>query len=118
MKKLLIAALSLFALSFSADAQVTVEDNKIEAVITPETSREQLFEIRNALLPHGLEMRYDQIQWNAEQQLMTINLRVKGQANEVQSYSTQNLPAEGGVRIVFRTDVPDGSALCVSPTCE
>jgi hypothetical protein len=118
MKKIVIAALSIFALSYSADAQVTVENNKIEAVITPETSRQQLADIRNALLPHGLEMRYDQIQWNPQQQLTAINVRVKGEGTSVQTFTTQNLAGDGNIRIVFRTDVPAESALCVSPSCE
>lgn len=118
MKKIIIAALCIFALSYSADAQVTVEGNTIEAVITPETSRQQLFEIVTALKPLGLEMRYDQIQWNNEQQLMSINVRVKGEATSIQSYATQNLVGDGNIRIVFRTDAPAESALCVSPSCE
>jgi hypothetical protein len=118
MKKIVIAALSIFALSYSADAQVTVENNKIEAVITPATSRQQLADMRTALLAHGLEMRYDQIQWNTQQELTAINVRVKGANTDVQAFATQNLMGDGGIRIVFRTDAPAASALCVSPSCE
>lgn len=116
MKNLILLTFGLFAFA-QLDAQVSVTDNKVEAVITPEITRSGLWDIVVQLRDHGLEMRYDQIEW-IDGQLTSINLRVKGESTGVAEYMTGDLPAVGQIRVVFRNDEAPESALCVSPSCE
>ncbi len=115
MKNLITALFSVFVLTFAADAQVSVNDGRIEAVVTSETSREQLAQMAEELRTHGLEMRYDRIQWDENWNLTHINLRVKGDNTEIKAFMTEEMSAIGEIRVVFKTEE---NALCVGPDCE
>lgn len=118
MKNLAAILLCLVGLNFAADAQVTVTDGKIEAEITSTTTRQELAEMREALLAHNLEMRYDRISWDENWNLTSIHVMVKGQETEVASYHTDSMIADGTIRIVFRQSAPASEALCVGLNCD
>lgn len=118
MKNLAAILLCLLGLNFAADAQITVADGKIEAEITSTTTRQELAEIREALLEHNLEMRYDRIAWDENWNLTSINVMVKGAETEVMSYHTDAMSADGAIRIVFSQSAPAEEALCVGLNCD
>lgn len=118
MKNLAAILLCLVGLNFAADAQITVTDGKIEAEITPTTTRQELAQMREALLEHNLEMRYDRIAWDENWNLTSINVMVKGEQTEVMSFHTDNMATDGTIRIVFRQSAPADEALCVGLNCD
>lgn len=116
MKKVLYT-LFLAALGFSAEAQINVSDNQLDALITPETSREELWAITTAFREQGVEMRYDRINFDSNMQLMAINVGIKYGELEPVWYQSTDLMADGQVKIIIRPNAASDK-VCVSPSCE
>lgn len=116
MKKV-IYTLFLAALGFSAEAQINVTDNQLDAVITPETSREELWAITTAFREQGVEMRYDRINFDSNMQLTAINIGIKYGDLEPVWYQTDDLVGDGQVKVIVRPNA-SSDKVCVSPTCD
>lgn len=116
MKKALIL-LMIGCASYAASAQISVSNERIEAVITPDTQRMELWEMSQALDQHGIVMRYDRINYTADWKLTAINLGVKFGEGEFISFFTGDLMGDGQVKIVVKPlDATD--QVCVSTECE
>lgn len=116
MKKVLYT-LFLVVLGLSAEAQINISDNQLDAVITPETSREQLWAITTAFREQGVEMRYDRINFDANMQLMAINIGIKYGEMEPVWYHSTDLVSDGQVKVIIRPNATD-EKVCVGPACE
>lgn len=116
MKKV-IYTLFLAALGFSAEAQINVTDNQLDAVITPETSREELWAITTAFREQGVEMRYDRINFDSNMQLTAISIGIKYGDLEPVWYQTDDLVGDGQVKVIVRPNA-SSDKVCVSPTCD
>lgn len=118
MKNLVAILFCLFGFHLTSDAQISMSDGKIEAEITSTTSRQELAEMREALLEHNIEMRYDRIAWDENWNLTSINVMVKGEQTEIVSYHSDAMLNSDPIRIVFRQNAPAEEALCVGLNCD
>ncbi len=118
MKKLFfILALGFVGFNAQAQAEISVTDDRIEAVITPETSRMNLFEMLTALAEHGIEMRYDRFNYTPEWKLERINLAIKYGNDDPVVFQTDDMMGIGQIKIVVRPN-EDTDKVCVSPNCD
>lgn len=115
MKYLSIVLFLFLGMSFQADAQVSVSEEKISATVTTATSRMDLTELRNGLMEHGLEMRYDKIQWAGEQ-LLSIRIRVRAEDGTIAEFTNEAL--EPGTEIKIVQELTGDKTLCVGTDCE
>ena len=99
MKKVVALLFGMFAFAFAADAQVSVTDDKIEALVTSEASRYDLLDIRNGLAEENIDFRYDLIEW-ADGQLTSIRIRIKAEDGTTGEYVNQNIQAGEEIKIV------------------
>ncbi|WP_306643087.1 hypothetical protein [Sanyastnella coralliicola] len=99
MKKVVALLFGMFAFAFAADAQVSVTDDKIEALVTSEASRYDLLDIRNGLAEENIDFRYDLIEW-ADGQLTSIRIRIKAEDGTTAEYVNQNIQAGEEIKIV------------------
>ncbi len=116
MKKVLYT-LFFAALGLSAEAQINVSENQLDAVITTDTSREQLWAITTAFRDHGIEMRYDRINFDNNMQLTAINVGIKYGQLEPVWYQSTDLTTDGQVKIIIRPNATSDK-VCVGPSCE
>lgn len=114
MKQLLI--LGFFAIvGLSANAQVAVTEDKIVASVTEQTTRQQLSEMRNELLSHGIDMRYENIEWNAQGSLLKIRMMARNESGEVVEIAALPFPAGQVIKLVVQRETGE---LCLGTTCE
>lgn len=115
MKYLSIVLFLFLGMAIQADAQVTASEEKVAATVTDTFSRMDLTDLRNDLMEHGLEMRYDNIQWAGEQ-LISIRIRVRDEDGEIAEYS--NGAIEAGTQIHIVKELTGEKTLCVGTDCE
>lgn len=114
MKKAVILFFGLFAFCLAADAQVSVSDDTIEAMVTTETSRTELLDIRNGLAEQGMEMRYDLIEW-MDGALVSIRIKIKAEDGTMAEYT--NTQIEAGTEIKIVRELTGDRNLCIG-NCE
>ena len=115
MKYLSIVLFLFLGMAIQADAQVTVSEEKVAATVTDTFSRMDLTELRNDLMEHGLEMRYDKIQWAGEQ-LISIRIRVQDDNGDITEYTNEAI--EAGTQIHIIKELTGDKTLCVGTDCE
>lgn len=113
MRHLLASILVIFAIGISVNSVAQSSDVNVQ--ITNETSRADLWDIRNDLAAEGLTFEYHPA-FNNERQLTGISIKVTN--NDGQSLSFEDLSLEDGdVVKIIRTTGEDNEVYFCAGTC-
>lgn len=111
MKYCISLLLALFAFAFSADAQLSVEGEQVSTVITPDTDRYSLLEIRNAFKEHGVDFRYDRIEW-VDGQLTRVRVMLNTEDGEAAQFETQDFQQGQQIKLLYNKEENAEQVLC------
>jgi hypothetical protein len=114
MRHLLASILLTFALGLTLDSAAQSQD--VNVAISNETSREQLWEIRNDLAAEGLNFEYHPL-FNNERVLTGITIKVSNNDGQVLSYEDTTLTDGEVIKVIRTTGDNDEVNFCVG-LCE
>ncbi|MFT4780074.1 MAG: hypothetical protein ACJAU0_002562 [Flavobacteriales bacterium] len=116
MKYIVALVFAVFAMNFTADAQLVVDGENISAVITHNTTRVELSEMANAFRAEGVEMRYDNIEW-ASGHLIRIRVSMKGSQGEIVQYVAATFSEDQTLKVTRK--MTEGiETVCAGLDCE
>ena len=117
MKKLALAICFSILSSLGAMAQMAIENNVITVEVSEDSSRNDLLEIRQQLSEHGLDFRYNKVNW-IEGQLKSIHLDVLSNDGRSKSFTAMNLAGTGTIKLVYRVGDSTENSFCLGFDCE
>lgn len=101
----------LFAFAFTSNAQLTVEGDLISSTITPDTDRYALLQIRNAFKEHGVDFRYDRIDW-VDGELVRIRVMLNTEDNHSAEFETQDFVQGQQIKLLYNKEENAEQVLC------
>ena len=111
-KVLLIAALALGLYMIPSTTSAQSDASDVNVIITNQTTRMELHEMRNDLNAKGIDFRYHP-KFNNEMQLESLKVIATNSDGQVRNYTDEELVAGEQLKIVRTTDSEGNVSFCV-----
>ncbi len=111
MKYCISLLFALFALALTSAAQLSVEGDLVSSTVTPDTDRYELLQIRNAFKEHGVDFRYDRIEW-VDGALVSIRVTLNTEDGNAAEFETLDFQQGQQIKLLYNKEENAQQVLC------